>query len=122
MPPLVVAHLAAALPALAVGLWVLARPKGTAPHRRAGWTYLVLMAATALTSFGILELRDGAGPSAVHVLSVVTLASLVGGVWAARSGRVRAHKRFMLGTFVGIVAAGAAAMIPGRMVPALLFG
>jgi uncharacterized membrane protein len=31
-----------------------------------------------------------------------------------RRGNVRAHQRFMIGTFAGLVGAGAAALAPGR--------
>ena len=56
-------HLAAVLPALAIGATVLARRKGTATHRLLGRIWVGLMITAALSSFWIFELRQGAGMS-----------------------------------------------------------
>ena len=111
---MVAIHLAAALLSLIVGGLVLARRKGTLSHRWLGRAWVVLMAATALSSFWILEIRDGAGFSVIHLLSAWTLLSLVLAVRAIRRGNVRAHKGFMVGTFLGLAGAGLGALAPGR--------
>jgi uncharacterized membrane protein len=46
-------HSVASLTALAAGVIVLGRPKGTPVHRRRGRIYLLAMIATCLTSFAI---------------------------------------------------------------------
>lgn len=107
-------HLTAAVLSLALGAAVLARRKSTLSHRWLGRAWAVLMAATALSSFWILEIRDGSGFSVIHLLSAWTLAALVLAVRAIRRGNVRAHKAFMVGTFLGLAGAGLGALAPGR--------
>jgi uncharacterized membrane protein len=114
MSPLVAAHAALAAAALMVGGAVLLRRKGTASHKRLGRTWVALMAAVALSSFWIFEIRHGAGPSAIHLLSAWTLISLALAVWFIRRGNVRAHRGFMIGTFIGLGAAGLGTLAPGR--------
>jgi uncharacterized membrane protein len=48
------------------------------------------------------------------------LASL--GVWFIRRGNVRAHKGFMVGTFIGLAGAGLGALAPGRFLSQFLVG
>jgi uncharacterized membrane protein len=114
MAPLIALHAFAALSAVAIGLAVLARRKGTASHKLIGRAWVALMAAVALSSFWIFEIRHGAGPSFIHLLSLWTLISLALAVWFIRRGNVRAHRGFMIGTFVGLAAAGLGALAPGR--------
>jgi uncharacterized membrane protein len=120
LSPAVVLHLGAVLAALAIGVLNLARPKGTRSHRVLGWIWIVLMSAAALSSFWIFGLRNGAGPSLVHLLSVWTLIALAAAIYFIRRGNVRAHRAFMIGTFLGLVGAGLGALAPGRLLPALL--
>ena len=42
-------------------------------------------------------------------------------VWFIRRGNVRAHKGFMIGTFLGLVGAGLGALAPGRALARLFF-
>jgi uncharacterized membrane protein len=107
-------HLAAVLPALAIGAAVLLRRKGTATHRLLGRIWVGLMVTAALSSFWIFEIRHGAGMSWIHALSAWTLISLACAVYFIRRGNVRAHKGFMVGTFLGLLGAGIAALAPGR--------
>ena len=106
MQPVIALHVAAAVLALLLGAVILAREKGTRSHRLLGRTWLGAMVVVALSSFWIFELRDGAGPSWIHVLSVWTLVSLALAVWFIRRGNVRAHRGFMVGTFAGLAIAG----------------
>lgn len=99
-------HLAAAVAALALGAVVLARRKGTPAHKALGRAWVALMAAVALSSFWIFEIRKGAGPSWIHLLSVWTLVSLACALYFIRRGNVRAHRGFMIGTFLGLAGAG----------------
>ncbi len=121
MQPIVALHLAFALAALALGGVVLARRKGTRSHKILGRTWALLMAAVALSSFLIFEIRHGAGPSFVHLLSVWTLISLACAIYFIRRGNVRAHRGFMIGTFLGLAGAGAGALAPGRALYAFFF-
>ncbi|TMH72331.1 MAG: DUF2306 domain-containing protein [Betaproteobacteria bacterium] len=121
MPPLITSHAASAVAALVIGGAVLLRRKGTPSHKALGRTWVALMVAVALSSFWIFEIRRGAGPSFIHLLSVWTLISLALAVWFIRRGNVRAHRGFMIGTFIGLVAAGLGALAPGRALYRLLF-
>jgi uncharacterized membrane protein len=113
-------HLSAALAALALGLAVLARRKGTASHKALGRAWVALMIVVAVSSFWILEIRKGAGPSWIHLLSAWTLISLACAVVFIRRGNVRAHRGFMVGTFLGLAGAGLGALAPGRALYRLL--
>ena len=103
-------HFATALLSLVVGAVLLAREKGTTSHKRLGRLWVALILVVALSSFWILEIRDGAGFSVIHLLSAWTLVSLALAVYFVRRGNVRAHKGFMVGTFIGLAAAGLAAI------------
>lgn len=120
MFPIVAVHLGAAAAALALGGLVLARPKGRAPHKALGRTWVAVMAVVAISSFWIRDVRNGAGPSWLHLLSIWTLASLACAIYFIRRGNVRAHKGFMIGTFLGLLGAGAGALAPGRALYRLL--
>jgi uncharacterized membrane protein len=114
MTPLIITHAALAGAAVLLGAVMLARRKGTVSHKWLGRAWVALMAAVALSSFWIFEIRRGAGPSLIHLLSVWTLVSLALAVYFIRRGNVRAHRGFMIGTLVGLVVAGAFALAPGR--------
>ena len=114
-------HLAAVVPAMLIGVVQLVRPKGSRPHKLLGWVWVVAMIVAAVSSFWIMEIRKGAGWSAIHLLSVWTLISLSLAIWHIRRGNVRAHKGFMLGTLLGLAGAGVGAVMPGRFLGALLY-
>jgi uncharacterized membrane protein len=104
-------HLSTALAALLVGAVVLSMRKGTALHRGLGRAWGALMLLTALSSFWIT--RDGQW-SWIHLLSAWTLVSLASAIYAIRRGNLRAHRGFMVGTYLGLLGAGAGALAPGR--------
>lgn len=106
-------HITAAVVSLLVGALVLARRKGTPSHKVLGRVWVGLMLAVAISSFWIFGLREG--PSFIHLLSAWTLVSLALAVYFIRRGNVRAHKGFMIGTFVGLAGAGLGALAPGRV-------
>ena len=116
--PLLVSHVFAALTSVVLGgyqLW--RRPRGDARHRLLGRVWAVLLLWTAITSFWIRDINEGAF-SWLHVLSVVTLVTVTLGVVNARRGNVQAHRGNMVGSWLGAVGAMFAAIaIPGRMVP-----
>ena len=91
MSLLIAVHALLALTALGIGVVVLARRKGTASHKLLGRTW------------------------------VWTLISLALAVWFIRRGNVRAHRGFMIGTFIGLAGAGLGALAPGRALYRLLF-
>ena len=114
-------HLAAVLPAVAIGVTQLLMTKGTRLHKSLGWIWVLAMVVVAASSFWILEIRKGAGWSVIHLLSAWTLISLTCAIWFIRRGNVRAHKGFMVGTLLGLAGAGIGALMPGRFLSQLLF-
>jgi uncharacterized membrane protein len=115
-PPWVQVHALAALSALALGTLQLSAPKGTLPHRTLGWIWVALMALAALSSFVFVWGPDYSGLGPIHILSVVTLVSLVGLVRAARRRNIAAHRSSALWLFVtALVITGAFTFLPGRL-------
>jgi uncharacterized membrane protein len=115
---LIAAHAAGATLALMLGGYVaLRRPKGDRLHRRLGTVWVVTMYWVAFSSFGIQRLSPGHF-TWIHALSAWTIVSLTVAVWAARTGRVRTHRQYVVGSYFGLVGAGIAAMaFPVRLVP-----
>lgn len=118
LPPLlVVLHAAVAFLAVILGAVQLLRTRGDPTHRVVGRIWVIAMAVTCLTSFGLVE----RGFTWLHGLSIITLASLALGVVGARRGNLQMHVGPMVGSYVGTVIAFAfAVLVPERMVPTLL--
>src|SRR3954447_17078728 len=107
---LIAAHALGATFALFAGLVVLRTPrKGNRFHRRLGMTWMVAMYWTVLSSFGIRELHPH-HLSWIHGLSAWTFVTLTAALWAARTGRRKMHRDFVVGSYLGLVGAGLAAM------------
>ena len=113
-------HVATAVAAFFLGLWLLVRRKGTGPHRAMGRVWVALMLMVVASSYWI---RTGGGFSWIHGLSVFTFCMLALAVWAISTGRRATHRWTMIGIFVGaLVGAGAGALMPGRLMNSVLFG
>jgi uncharacterized membrane protein len=78
--PLGWVHLLASLAALAVGMLVLLRPKGTPVHKRRGRVYALTLLVTSLTALGIYRRGIFFFP---HWLAIATLIVTTTGVLAA---------------------------------------
>ena len=122
MPVPVSVHLVAALLALGLGAAILSLPKGTSRHKLMGRIWVAAMAVVAVGSFWLEGIAEGGGFSAIHILSAVTVVSLIYAILAIRRGRVRAHRTAMTMTFVGLAVAGAFTLMPGRMLGRLVIG
>jgi uncharacterized membrane protein len=117
--PVIAAHAAMAGAALVVGGTVLVRRKGTVSHRVLGWTWVLLMASVASSSFAIRF----SGFSWIHGLSVYTLFALVFGVANARRRNIRAHRITMISIFVGaLVITGLFTLLPQRLIGQAVWG
>ena len=112
------AHAVGATIALVLGGYNLRRrPKGGRPHRRVGRIWVVAMYWTVLSSFAIKQIRPG-HYSWIHALSVFTLGTLTIGLWAALTHRVRLHRQFITGSYLGLVGAFVGAVaVPTRQIP-----
>lgn len=115
-------HLVSVLIAAVLGAWMFLAPKGTPAHRAAGRTYMASMVVAALSSFFIVTRAPIVGPfGIIHGLSVIVLLMVTAAIWSARVGNIRAHRRFVIGLYVGaILGAGAGALVPGRMISRIL--
>ncbi len=121
--PAIPVHAFAAMGAFVLGLVQFAAPKGTLPHRTIGWIWVSLMAAVAVSSFFIHQLRIVGPWSPIHLLSIFTLVMLPLAVWRAHTHRVADHRRIMTYTFLGaLVVAGLFTLLPGRIMHAVVFG
>lgn len=115
-------HIFAAVSALVIGLTIMALPKGRGPHKALGWTWVVAMATTAVSSVLLLTI-SGYGLSIIHGLSAFVMVMLPLGVLAIRRGDVQAHRRTMTGLFMGgLVIAGVLTLLPGRLMWRVFFG
>lgn len=115
---LIAAHAAGAtLAVLLGGYLVLRRRKGDLLHRRVGRIWMVDMYWVVFSSFGIKRLDPGHF-SWIHGLSAWTFVSLTMALWAARAHRLDQHRAWVVGTYLGLLGAGIAAVaFPVRMVP-----
>lgn len=122
LPLAVKIHIVAALTALGVGTLILFRRKGTGFHRTLGWTWVIAMGITAVSSLFITGL-NGNLYSFIHLLSGWTIIGLPMAIFAIRNRKVEAHRRAMTGMFVGgLLVAGALTFLPGRFMFQFLLG
>jgi uncharacterized membrane protein len=121
--PAIQIHAFAAMAAFGLGAIQLARRKGDGPHRLAGYAWVGLMLAVALSSFWIHEINQWRSFSFIHLLSIWVLAYTPFVVMMARRGNISAHKKGMVGLFAGaLVIAGLFTLMPGRIMHAIMFG
>lgn len=116
-------HVAAALAATLLGALQILRRKGGRPHRLTGWLFVGAMVVTALSSFFIHTICQIGGFSALHLLSIFTLAMLPLGVISAQRGNIAGHARTMVLTYVfALIVAGLLTLLPGRLLYDVVFG
>jgi uncharacterized membrane protein len=116
-------HALVALAAAGLGAVQLWRPKGGRMHRRLGYLWVALMAGVAISGLFIHELRMVGRFSPIHLLSLVTLASLWIAVSRARRRDIAGHRRVMILLFwLALVLTGLFTFWPGRVMHMALFG
>ena len=121
--PIIVFHALVALSAFLIGLVQFAGPKGTTMHRVVGWSWVLLLMSVAASSFWIQGLRQIGPFSWIHSLSIYVLVSIPFAVLHARRHNVQAHKKAMIGIFLGaLVIAGLLTLYPGRIMHEVVFG
>ena len=120
--PAFLIHLASTLTALALGVVMLVRRKGSISHKRLGWAWIILMVLAAGSSFFITGQNPGRF-SPIHLLSVITLLLLPWAIYAVRSRKVQSHRWTMIGIFAGgLVIAGIFTLAPDRLLGGMVFG
>ncbi len=121
-------HVVAVVGATLLGLVIFLNRKGTSFHKTLGWTYVTLMAITAVSAIFIRRPPgDGfpnfAGFTPIHLFVVLTAVALPVGILHIKSGRVGRHASTMIGLFVGgVIIAGVLAFLPGRIMNQVAFG
>lgn len=123
--PLIFFHLATAVGALLLGLFMLLRRKGTRSHRLLGWTWVALMGSTALATVFIRDYRlpNLFGYTPIHLLTLLVAVMLPLGIGYVKHGRIAGHRKTMQGLYVGAcVIAGLFTLLPGRFLGNLLWG
>lgn len=116
-------HACLAFFAVALTITIFSIPRGSRLHRWLGWTWVLMMAGVALSSFWIFEIRLIGPFSPIHLLSAYVLVQLVFAVRAARAGRIQEHRKSMKGMVFGaLVVAGAFTFLPGRVMYQVVLG
>lgn len=113
LPWVVQLHIVTAVVAMILGPTVLLRPKGDRTHRWLGRTWALSMYVLA---FSGLHMWLSGRPNVLILFSVLGAASVTAGLVAAWTRRIDLHLRFMLGAYMGLLAAAAFSLMPGRWV------
>ncbi len=117
--PAVHIHLAATILALALGIFMLIRRKGTISHRLLGRIWVALMLTAAISSFWITGISGSFSP--IHALSLLVLILVPLAVLAIRRGKVARHRMAMIGLFFGaLVIPGLFTLLPMRLLGRLM--
>ena len=116
-------HAILALAAIVLGAVQLIGVKGTVAHKIIGYTWVGLMAGTAVSAIFIHEIRIWGPFSPIHLLIPVVLISLWVGVRAARQEKIKQHRGVMVRLFtLALIVTGFFTLLPGRTMHAVLFG
>jgi uncharacterized membrane protein len=119
IPLPILIHLCVAFCALALGVVMLARRKGTLSHKFWGRIWVGLMLTVAISSLWIPRFLHFTW---IHLFTLLTLVLLPLAIYRIRRGNVRGHAAAMKGLFIGgLVVAGIFTLIPGRILGNLLW-
>jgi uncharacterized membrane protein len=120
--PAIQLHAFSAMAAFVLGAVQLGAPKGTLPHRTIGWIWVLLMLAVSISAFFIHTIRLWGPWSPIHLLAILTLATLPVAVWGAHRHDVARHRNAMISLYFGaLVIAGLFTFWPGRIMHAVVF-
>ena len=115
-------HWVAAMLALLLGVIMLMRKKGTDSHKLIGSGFIAIMIVTAISSFFIREINNGA-MSWIHIFIPITFFASWEAIHHIRKGNVKRHKRAVIGMFFGaLLIPGLFTFLPGRRMWMLFFG
>ena len=112
---MILSHLFLALIALIIGSMNLFSKKGTSKHKIIGWFWITFMVYVSISSFWIKELNEGQY-SWIHLLSIITILSLIFSIIAIKLRYIKIHSFFMVGTYIGLCIAGIFTLLPGRFI------
>lgn len=116
-------HALAATFAVVAGPVALYRRRRDRLHWVIGYLWIAAMLCVAISAFFIHSFAVIGPFSPLHGFALLTLWSLWTGVAAARRGDIRRHNRTFRNLYwFGLMTAGAANFLPGRMVNEAAFG
>ncbi len=117
----VIIHVAAVLPTIPLGGWLLLAKKGTPLHKQLGKVWLVLMLITATSAIFI---QSSGGFSPIHLFVPMTFHAAWKVMATARRGDIQAHKRHLVFTYLtALMIPGIFAFaLPGRLMNVMLLG
>ena len=120
--PMIQLHVVAAVLAILLGPIALARRSRDRWHKRAGYAWVLSMAALAASGLFIHSIRMLGPFSPIHLLSLLTLWQLWLGVREARAGKIAAHRYRMQAIYMlALMLTGAFTLSPGRLMSRILF-
>lgn len=135
LTPIIAIHLSAALGALVLGpvaLWArrghsqrIATTQRPRLHRAAGYAWVTLMLATAISAVFIRDFRlpNIAGYTPIHLLVPYTLGCLFFAFRYLLRGNIVGHRQAMVKLYVGAcLTAGAFTLLPSRYLGQLVWG
>lgn len=117
----IIIHVAAVLPTIPLGGYLLLARKGTPAHKSLGKLWMVLMLITATTAIFI---KTSGEFSWIHLFVPLTFHAAWKVMQTARAGNIRGHKNHLVRTYLlALMIPGLAAFaVPGRMMHVMLFG
>jgi uncharacterized membrane protein len=116
-------HALAALIALIIGPLALYRKRRDLVHKIVGYTWIIAMLITAISSFWISSFGIIGPFSPIHLLSIWTFIVVVRAINFARLGKVKAHSEMLRWLYWGgLWVAFALNFLPGRLSNRVLFG
>ncbi|MGJ8628186.1 MAG: DUF2306 domain-containing protein [Sulfitobacter sp.] len=116
-------HTLCAIIAVGVVIAIFSIRRGSKAHKILGWIWVIAMAMAALSSFWIHEIRLAGPFSPIHLLSIITLVSLVTNIRAVRTKDIQAHQRGMKSLVFGaLILAGMFTFLPGRIMYQVFLG
>ena len=122
-PIVVQMHAIVALFLFILTLVLFSFKRGSRLHRILGWSWVIATGFVAVSSFWISTIQQLGPFSLIHLLSIITMVSLVINVRAARMHNVKAHQRGMKNLVFGaLLVAGVFTLFPGRIMFDVLTG
>ncbi|HYS46830.1 MAG TPA: DUF2306 domain-containing protein [Rhizomicrobium sp.] len=120
-------HVFTVVPAFLLGSWLIFFSRKGAPYHRAiGYLYLALMTVTSIAVLFVHTIMPNGpfhGFSPVHLFVPLTLFGVAGALYYARRHNIRAHRKSMLGVYIGgLLIAGSLTLLPGRIMHSVFFG
>ena len=135
LTPVIAIHLSAALAAIALGpvaLWArrghaarLAHSQRPRLHRAAGYAWVTLMLATAISAMFIRDhnLPNIAGYTPIHLFVPYTLGGLLLAFRHLLRGNITGHRKAMVQLYIGAcLVAGGFTLLPSRYLGQLVWG